>query len=241
MSLEPHASPDQAALYHDIPSETNISSPDENKTERRGRAKWGRVLPEPRTNIPPRRRAKTADEREQRMVERVLRNRRSAHNSRERKKIELERLQQRVVELEQTLKSCLEMNHSLVRTVEQAGLLSGISLPPNTFTCAIQRNGGPDPKDAHIPAGDNQAQSLSDEDPSVDPMGWLMGLGMTTWSPSNLAEAEMVSSVHAGCTSLSGVRPDHYTPEVWDDMQEYDFAIEMFDTNAWMPDGRLAD
>ncbi|KAF5240622.1 hypothetical protein FANTH_9473 [Fusarium anthophilum] len=250
MSLERHTSPDQAAVYHNIPSETNISSPDENKTERRGRAKWGRVLPEPRTSIPPRRRAKTADEREQRMVERVLRNRRSAHNSRERKKVELERLQQRVAELEQTLRTCLEMNHALVKTVEQAGLLSGTNLAQNVFPYALQKNGESDLHDADFRAGDIHCQSLSEEDPFEDTMGWLMGLdNMTTWPASNLAEAEMVSSVRAGCPSLSGIRADHDTPEVWGsvgdlapiDMQEYDVAIAMFDTTAWVFDGTLAD
>ncbi|KAJ4305143.1 transcription factor that binds to CRE motif [Kalmusia sp. IMI 367209] len=57
------------------------------------RKSWGQVLPEPKTNLPPRKRAKTEDEKEQRRIERVKRNRLAAHNSRERKRQEYELLQ----------------------------------------------------------------------------------------------------------------------------------------------------
>jgi transcriptional activator HAC1 len=56
------------------------------------RKSWGQVLPEPKTNLPPRKRAKTEDEKEQRRIERVRRNRLAAHNSRERKRVEVENL-----------------------------------------------------------------------------------------------------------------------------------------------------
>ncbi|KAF2687045.1 hypothetical protein K458DRAFT_415323 [Lentithecium fluviatile CBS 122367] len=57
------------------------------------RKSWGQVLPEPKTNLPPRKRAKTEDEKEQRRIERVKRNRLAAHNSRERKRQEYEHIQ----------------------------------------------------------------------------------------------------------------------------------------------------
>lgn len=184
------------------------------------------------------------------MVERVLRNRRSAHNSRERKKVELERLQKRVVELEQSLKSCLEMNHALVRTVEQAGLLSAIALPQNASPCAVQTNYEADLQDADISVGDSQSQFLSEQYHCIDPMGWLMGLDMATWSASDLAGAETVSPVHAVCRPLStAAGADYHSSKVSEssgdptpiDMQEYGFAINMFDTIRWLSDGRLAD
>ncbi|ORY17797.1 hypothetical protein BCR34DRAFT_554879 [Clohesyomyces aquaticus] len=56
------------------------------------RKSWGQVLPEPKTSLPPRKRAKTEDEKEQRRIERVKRNRLAAHNSRERKRQEVELL-----------------------------------------------------------------------------------------------------------------------------------------------------
>ena len=54
------------------------------------RKSWGQELPEPTTNLPPRKRAKTDDEKEQRRIERIKRNRAAAHNSRERKRQETE-------------------------------------------------------------------------------------------------------------------------------------------------------
>ena len=56
------------------------------------RKSWGQELPEPKTNLPPRKRAKTDDEKEQRRIERIKRNRAAAHNSRERKRQETETL-----------------------------------------------------------------------------------------------------------------------------------------------------
>ena len=52
------------------------------------RKSWGQELPQPTTTLPPRKRAKTDDEKEQRRIERIKRNRAAAHNSRERKRQE---------------------------------------------------------------------------------------------------------------------------------------------------------
>lgn len=56
------------------------------------RKSWGQQLPEPTTSLPPRKRAKTDQEKEQRRIERIKRNRAAAHNSRERKRQEAETL-----------------------------------------------------------------------------------------------------------------------------------------------------
>ncbi|KAF9740287.1 hypothetical protein PMIN06_009479 [Paraphaeosphaeria minitans] len=78
------------------PSTASASSPAPTSQEGKAakkRKSWGQVLPEPKTNLPPRKRAKTDDEKEQRRIERVKRNRLAAHNSRERKRQEYELLQ----------------------------------------------------------------------------------------------------------------------------------------------------
>ncbi|OAL00753.1 hypothetical protein IQ06DRAFT_294021 [Phaeosphaeriaceae sp. SRC1lsM3a] len=72
------------------------------------RKSWGQVLPEPKTSLPPRKRAKTEDEKEQRRIERVKRNRLAAHNSRERKRQEYEVLQAEKDQMEADLKSFKE-------------------------------------------------------------------------------------------------------------------------------------
>ncbi|QDS75489.1 hypothetical protein FKW77_004644 [Venturia effusa] len=69
------------------------------------RKSWGQILPEPKTNLPPRKRAKTADEKEQRRIERVKRNRLAAHNSRERKRQEVDALQEEKQALENRVRA----------------------------------------------------------------------------------------------------------------------------------------
>lgn len=56
-----------------------------------------------KSSLPPRKRAKTKEEKEQRRVERILRNRRAAHASREKKRKHVEYLESYVVKLEQNL------------------------------------------------------------------------------------------------------------------------------------------
>ncbi|KAH8779942.1 transcriptional activator hac1 [Diaporthe sp. PMI_573] len=89
------------------PRDFETPGPDDENTEEssdkkptKKRKSWGQVLPEPKTNLPPRKRAKTDDEKEQRRVERVLRNRRAAQSSRERKRQETEALAQKNKDLE---------------------------------------------------------------------------------------------------------------------------------------------
>ncbi|KAG0133442.1 hypothetical protein HOY82DRAFT_604937 [Tuber indicum] len=80
-------------------------SPESNKTEptdknvvanveKKKRKSWGQELPIPTTNLPPRKRAKTEEEKEQRRIERILRNRAAARSSRERKENQIEALKE---------------------------------------------------------------------------------------------------------------------------------------------------
>ena len=90
--------------------EENVEADDARKPTKK-RKSWGQELPTPKTNLPPRcvrttshscshlltpyssKRAKTEDEKEQRRIERVLRNRQAAQSSRERKRQEVEKLE----------------------------------------------------------------------------------------------------------------------------------------------------
>ncbi|CAK36867.1 uncharacterized protein An01g00160 [Aspergillus niger] len=73
----------------------------EEKKPVKKRKSWGQELPVPKTNLPPRKRAKTEDEKEQRRIERVLRNRAAAQTSRERKRLEMEKLENEKIQMEQ--------------------------------------------------------------------------------------------------------------------------------------------
>jgi transcriptional activator HAC1 len=98
------------------------------------RKSWGQVLPEPKTNLPPRKRAKTEDEKEQRRVERVLRNRRAAQSSRERKRQEVEGLERRNKELEAMLRDAQQANRALVAELcKVRGPNGALSRPPTSF------------------------------------------------------------------------------------------------------------
>ncbi|KAH8195298.1 hypothetical protein TruAng_010521 [Truncatella angustata] len=106
---------------------------DGEKKPTKKRKSWGQVLPEPKTNLPPRKRAKTEDEKEQRRVERVLRNRRAAQSSRERKRQEVEALEKRNQELETLLqqqeKKTLLLLEELSKFRRSSGVVTTTSSP----------------------------------------------------------------------------------------------------------------
>ncbi|CAP74204.1 Pc14g00630 [Penicillium rubens Wisconsin 54-1255] len=97
-------------MYTVSPADTSLESPepeddvkveDDEKKPTKKRKSWGQELPTPKTNLPPRKRAKTDDEKEQRRIERVLRNRAAAQTSRERKRLEMEKLETEKIRMEQ--------------------------------------------------------------------------------------------------------------------------------------------
>lgn len=85
----------------DLLDETVEDVKSDEKKPTKKRKSWGQELPTPKTNLPPRKRAKTEDEKEQRRIERVLRNRAAAQTSRERKRLEVEKLEGEKLRVEQ--------------------------------------------------------------------------------------------------------------------------------------------
>lgn len=128
-------SDDKNAASQQEPS--SPSSPGSEKKSSKKRKSWGQVLPEPKTNLPPRKRAKTEDEKEQRRVERVLRNRRAAQSSRERKRLEVEALEIRNKELESIIESVQKQNMRLMEELksyrQNAGIVTRSSSPLATL------------------------------------------------------------------------------------------------------------
>jgi len=95
-------SSDSPAASDDSPKEeTGSDDKKDDKKPAKKRKSWGQELPTPTTNLPPRKRAKTEAEKEQRRIERVLRNRAAAHSSRERKRAEQEALEKKKEQIEQ--------------------------------------------------------------------------------------------------------------------------------------------
>lgn len=82
------------------PSDSKVdTSPIANTNSGSNKRKEVMALPLPPGTLPPRKRAKTKDEKEQRRVERIMRNRQAAHASREKKRKHVEELEKKCVTL----------------------------------------------------------------------------------------------------------------------------------------------
>ncbi|POR36365.1 Transcriptional activator HAC1 [Tolypocladium paradoxum] len=169
----------------DADDEDAPTSSDKKQTKKR--KSWGQVLPEPKTNLPPRKRAKTEDEKEQRRVERVLRNRRAAQSSRERKRLEVEALEQRNKELESLLINAQKANLMLVdelnRFRRDSGVVTRSSSPldpirDNQVTLSQQLFGS---QDGHNATGEHSNLvddlMMSTTNPTVNPASLSPELG----------------------------------------------------------------
>jgi transcriptional activator HAC1 len=77
------------------------SLPPQDQPQKKKRKAWGQPVPEIKQILPPRKRAKTAEEKEQRKNERILRNRRAADKSRQRQKAAVADLEVRQGRMEQ--------------------------------------------------------------------------------------------------------------------------------------------
>ncbi|KAK8109456.1 Transcriptional activator hac1 [Apiospora kogelbergensis] len=135
------------------------------------RKSWGQVLPEPKTNLPPRKRAKTEDEKEQRRVERVLRNRRAAQSSRERKRQEVEALEKRNTELEKLLNDQRKQNMMLMDELNKfrRGSSPMASCHPSPLTLSTPLFGGPEAPETTKSGTMNDFILVPNHDDTIDP------------------------------------------------------------------------
>lgn len=86
------------------------------------------VDPNFKSSLPPRKRARTQEEKEQRRVERILRNRRAAHASREKKRKHVEYLESYVLLLESNL-ATLSDNYLAVSNLLSQDKIDSLNLP----------------------------------------------------------------------------------------------------------------
>ncbi|KAJ0123758.1 hypothetical protein N8I77_010720 [Diaporthe amygdali] len=119
------------------PEDDTADSSDKKPTKKR--KSWGQVLPEPKTNLPPRKRAKTDDEKEQRRVERVLRNRRAAQSSRERKRQETEALAQKNKDLEAAVLELQRANAMLQQELKKVRPDLGGAAAPSSNSMTLSQ------------------------------------------------------------------------------------------------------
>ncbi|KAI9740459.1 MAG: hypothetical protein M1834_005039 [Cirrosporium novae-zelandiae] len=143
-TASPSPFPDDSCTTSPAPltlSESRDATPAPKAAPKKRKA-WGQPLPEPTTNLPPRKRAKTAAEKEQRRIERIKRNRAAAQTSRERKRQEFEAIQigkQQAEAENESLKLRLsaaeaQINFLKAQLKDFAPSLPNIqNLPPTTF------------------------------------------------------------------------------------------------------------
>ncbi|KAG8671871.1 hypothetical protein FPOAC1_005129 [Fusarium poae] len=202
-----------------IKQEEDMSTPSpspapEKKTTKK-RKSWGQVLPEPKTNLPPRKRAKTEDEKEQRRVERVLRNRRAAQSSRERKRQEVEALEKRNQELEQAVMAAEQANAKLMMELEQIRRSGAVSYSPSVLD-SFRVNPSLSQELFSSQHTHEPIEGLVSSNTTVDPTALSPVLSPVAESsdetadqePSNEAKPELTESTSPDLTQLSQVGGD---------------------------------
>ncbi|OAA47966.1 Basic leucine zipper [Cordyceps fumosorosea ARSEF 2679] len=184
--MSPQSYIDKSDALSPVAEEDEQETTDDKRPTKK-RKSWGQVLPEPKTNLPPRKRAKTDDEKEQRRVERVLRNRRAAQSSRERKRLEVEALEKRNQELEALLLNAQKANLVLAEQLDQIRRDSGVVTRTSTSLDSLRDNqislsptlfNSQDGHNADAKSADDlMKEILMDANPTVDPVALSPELG----------------------------------------------------------------
>ncbi len=121
-------------------------------------------LPLPPGSLPPRKRAKTKDEKEQRRIERIMRNRQAAHASREKKRKHVENLEKKCVDMEN---ENLHLNEQLKQTKQKQRELLGqhwvMMEQIKTLTGIIQQTTG-----INVPNLDFTTSCISKDDKKLE-------------------------------------------------------------------------
>ncbi|KAI9669678.1 MAG: hypothetical protein M1831_007374 [Alyxoria varia] len=178
------------------------ASPEPQKKKRKS---WGQVLPKPTTNLPPRKRAKTEEEKAQRKYERVQRNRHAAHMSRMRKQDEMENFKLENSRLKQENQGLCEENKrlrdELARYRNPHPTSQPMTPPPNHFDFEAAPS----------------LTSSSPSEPSIEPDA------TTTPPPLDFVDFEL-AEFHEGQAGASDVNVDIPTPPQSEEQLEIDLA-----------------
>jgi transcriptional activator HAC1 len=120
------------------------SQPASEQTGKKKRKAWGQPVPEIKQILPPRKRAKTAEEKEQRKNERILRNRRAADKSRQRQKAAVAELEVRQIRIEKENAALREL---LDRYQSRFGVQADFPVPLPTEPPLVDLDSTPSPMD----------------------------------------------------------------------------------------------
>jgi len=161
------------------PSTYASSSPppssDREDSKKRKRKSWGQPVPDIIPILPPGKRAKTEEEKEQRRCERIVRNRKAAATSRDRKKTEFEELQKKCSELQRQV----EEQSAIIAAYQKGGVplekpepsvIDSDLFPPTPASTAVDSKSGASV--VRAPSPSNSVISLSnqkDSSPTLAP------------------------------------------------------------------------
>ncbi|KAI4227605.1 MAG: hypothetical protein LQ349_006684 [Xanthoria aureola] len=154
------------------------------------RKSWGQELPTLKTNLPPRKRAKTEDEKEQRRIERVLRNRQTAQSSRERKRQEVEKLEGERTSIEDQNKMLKErlmaVEHDKFKLQQQNSQLAAELAALRSGSSSTRSSLAPSPNFAM-----ELQQTIKQElDDSIHALRTPISLASDSFSPSHFASTD---------------------------------------------------
>lgn len=155
--------PDTPESFDDSASmidQSSASTPQPEQSGKKKRKAWGQPIPDFKVVLPPRKRAKTAEEKEQRKNERVIRNRKAADKSRQRQKAAVAELEVKTSAMQAEM---AQLRAALTQYQTTFGFL------PGTLPSDISASGA-EPRQALTPA--TETRPSPDRDPpstSVDP------------------------------------------------------------------------
>jgi transcriptional activator HAC1 len=149
-------------------------TPQPEQSGKKKRKAWGQPIPDFKVVLPPRKRAKTAEEKEQRKNERVIRNRKAADKSRQRQKAAVAELEVKTTHMEVEL---AQLRAKVAYFESKYGAIQGADMPSlttNSTTFAQQSSSnlalGASPKTGHhsqdsLPAGAFAFTTMSHHSP----------------------------------------------------------------------------
>lgn len=183
---------------------TPASAPRE--SSRKKRKAWGQPVPEIKQILPPRKRAKTAEEKEQRKNERILRNRRAADKSRQRQKAAVAELEVKTSRIENENAMLRDM---LARYQQRFGVPDDLQVALTTSTHPTDLESAPSPLDLDEDEGQTPATSLTYDTPAPESQPTLVQTDSIT--PTNHESPALAPTLHladnqtqAGPASQSG-------------------------------------
>ncbi|SCV02208.1 LAMI_0G16864g1_1 [Lachancea mirantina] len=146
-----------------------------------------------KSTLPPRKRAKTKEEKEQRRIERILRNRRAAHQSREKKRLYLQFLEQKSAVLERLIAQV-----DMESVVQKAGPARALYMEYQDLVARYDGDEEGSCASEERRSGECRPTSLSDASSTSNSV-------MST--PASVAVESPLSNVDSGYSGVKGTTP----------------------------------